>query len=210
MIQQIKSTFLIAIAMLLALPLSAQGAADVWINKVTSQLQNKGVEANFRINEDGMRISGRLLMEGNKYLFDTDEMKIWYDGTTQWTLQVGYDYDELYINEPTLEDQQSINPYLLLKNYKDHFTGTDGSDKNIAGTLLHEIILTAKDETQEPSALKVYIKSNGELAAIHLIFSDDREYKIDIRSMRSGLTFPKDTFTYSEKAYPADEVIDMR
>ena len=210
MIQQIKSTFLIAIAMLLALPLSAQGAADVWINKVTSQLKNKGVEANFRINEDGMRISGRLLMEGNKYLFDTDEMKIWYDVTTQWTLQVGYDYDELYINEPTLEDQQSINPYLLLKNYKDHFTGTDGSDKNIAGTLLHEIILTAKDETQEPSALKVYVKSNGELAAIHLIFSDDREYKIDIRSMRSGLTFPKDTFTYSEKAYPADEVIDMR
>jgi hypothetical protein len=28
--------------------------------------------------------------------------------------------------------------------------------------------------------------------------------------MRNGLTFPKQTFTYSEKAFPADEVIDMR
>ena len=91
--------------MMLALPLSSQDRlAEIWLEKVTTQLKDKGVEINFRINEEGIRIGGRLLMEGNNYFFDTDEMKIWYDGTTQWTLQISYDYDELYINEPTFED----------------------------------------------------------------------------------------------------------
>ncbi len=208
--QRFKSLLLIAFAILITTSTMAQGAAEVWINKVTTQLQNKGAEINFRINEEGIRISGKLLMEGNHFHFDTDEMKIWYDGTTQWTLQNSNEYSELYISEPTLEDQQSINPYLLLKNYKESFTATDGGDKTIAGILLHEVTLTAKDDAQELSALKVYIKSSGDLAALHLIFPDDRVYKIDIRSMRSGLTFPQHTFTYIEKAYPANEVIDMR
>ena len=210
MIQRTKYTLLITLAMLLTLPISAQGAAEVWLNKVTSKMQDKGVEINFRINEEGMRIGGRLLMEGNNYYFDTDEMKIWYDGTTQWTLQIGFDDDELYINEPTLEEQQSINPCLLLSNYQNDFTATEGKDKNIAGTLLHEVTLTAKDDAKGLSAVKVYIKSTGELAAMHLISNDNKVYKIDIRSMRSGLTFSKETFTYSEKEYPVDEVIDMR
>ena len=137
-------------------------------------------------------------------------MKVWFDGTTQWTMQYDDEYCELYISNPTPEDQQSINPYLLLKNYKEHFTARDGSEKLISGKPVHEVILTAKDDQQELSSLHVYIKSDGHIAALLLNFPDDREYKIDVRSMRSGLTFPKNTFTYSEKSFPADEVIDMR
>ncbi len=197
--------------MMLALPLSSQDRlAEIWLEKVTTQLKDKGVEINFRVNEEGIRIGGRLLMEGNNYFFDTDEMKIWYDGTTQWTLQINYDYDELYINEPTLEDQLSINPYLLLNNYQEMFTATDGGDKNLGGLLVHEVVLTAKDNAHEVESLYIYIEGSGKLAALHLLFPDDRTYKIDVRSMRSGLTFPKSTFTYDAKAHPADEVIDMR
>ena len=53
--------------MLITTSTMAQGAAEVWINKVTTQLQNKGAEINFRINEEGIRISGKLLMEGKTY-----------------------------------------------------------------------------------------------------------------------------------------------
>ena len=48
------------------------------------------------------------------------------------------------------------------------------------------------------------------LTSLEFVASDKATHKIDIRSMRNGLTFPKDTFTYPEKEYPADEVIDMR
>ena len=206
----LKPLAALCIALLTATTALSQGTADVWLQKAISQLQKKGVEILFRTNEEGIRIAGRLLMYENSYLFDTDEMKIWFDGTTQWTLQLGSDYSELYISNPEPEDQQSINPYLLLKHYKESFTATDGGDKTINGQLLHKVTLTANDTRQELAGLHVYLKENGELAAMTLLFPDEREIKIGVRSLRNGLTFPKDTFTYSEKAYPADEVIDMR
>lgn len=202
--------FIISLATLFAQSISAQGTAEVWISKAVSQFQNKGAEVTFRINEEGFHMSGKLLMEGDSYHFDTEEMKVWFDGTTQWTMQYDDEYSELYISNPTIEEQQSINPYLLLKNYKEHFTARDGSEKTIAGKPVHEVILTAKDDQQELSSLRVYIKSDGSIAALVLDFPDDREYRIEVRTMRSGLTFPKQIFTYSEKTFPTDEVIDMR
>ena len=202
--------FIISFATLFAQSISAQGTAEVWLNKAVDQLHRKGVEIAFRINEEGFNISGKLLMEGDSYLFDTEEMKVWFDGTTQWTMQFDDEYSELYISNPTPEDQQSINPYLLLKNYKERFTIRDGSEKVINGSPIHEVILTAKNDDQELDGLKVYIKSDGTIAALRLIFPDEREYKVEVRSMRNGLTFPKNSFTYSASVYPADEVIDMR
>lgn len=196
--------------MLATIPVSAQGAAEVWLNKATEKLQNKGAEIVFRINEESIRISGKLLMDGHKFIYDTEEMKIWYDGTTQWTMQMGGGYNELYINNPTLEEQQIINPYLLLTSYKDHFTATDGGERNHNGKLVHMVKLKANDESQEPSDINIYITHDGTLSLLEVVAPDGHLYKIEVRSMRNGLTFPKDTFTYQAKEYPADEVVDMR
>ncbi len=199
-----------ALMIFVALPSSAQGTAEVWLNKATEKLQNKGTEVTFRINEEGIRISGKLLMDGQKFLYDTEEMKIWYDGTTQWTMQMGNGYNELYINNPTSEEQQAINPYMLLSSYKDNFSATDGGEKNLSGKLTHMVQLQANDESSELSNINVYIMSDGTLSLLEFIAPDGHPYKIEVRSMRNGLTFPKDTFTYPAKDYPADEVIDLR
>ena len=188
---------------------SAQGVADVWINKTIEKLQNKGSEISFRIDEDGMRLSGKLLMDDNKFFYDAGTIKIWFDGTTQWTLQTDAGYSELYINEPNLEDLQIINPYLLLKHYKDFFTISDGGEKSINGKLAHMVKLNAIDNSVV-SSVNVYIANDNTPIAVELVLPDGMVYKIEMRSMRNGLTFPKNTFTYPEKEYPANEVIDMR
>jgi hypothetical protein len=200
----------IIILMLVALPTMAQGTAEVWLDKATERLRNKGTEISFRIDEEGVRLTGKLLIDGENFLYDTDEMKIWYDGTTQWTLQMGSGYNELYINNPTPEEQQQINPYLLLKGYKEHFTPEDGGTKSLNGTTTHQVVLKAKDDSQEPSEIYVYINSDATLAAIEFAASDGSVYEIDVRSMRNGLTFPKDTFVFPTDGYHVDETIDMR
>lgn len=200
----------IALMIVTTLPASAQGSAEVWLHKATEKLQNKGTEIAFRISDDGMRISGKLLIEDKKFIYDTAEMKIWYDGTTQWTMQTGNGYNELYINNPSPEEQQAINPYILLSNYKDNFTATDAGEKTLDGKLVHQVKLEAHNENQELTDVNVYILSNGNIAAIELVAPDERVYEIEIRAMRNGLTFPKDTFSYNTQKYPADEVIDLR
>lgn len=209
-IEYISILFAFALVMLSVTSVSAQGVAEIWLSKATEKLQNKGTEIVFRINEEGVHISGKLLMEGERFSYDTEDMKIWYDGTTQWTMQMGNGYNELYINNPTPQEQQTINPYLLLTEYKDYFTATDGGEKTYNGKLVHMITMKANDESQEPSHINVYIASDASLSALEFMAPDGQLYKIEVRSMRNGLTFPKDTFTYRSEAYPADEVIDMR
>lgn len=196
--------------LLASTPVLAQGTAEVWLNKVTEKLQNKGTEISFRINEEGMRLSGKLLIEGEKFLYDTEEMKIWYDGITQWTLQMGNGYNEMYINNPTPEEQQSINPYLLLSNYKKHFTTTDGGATTLGGKPVHLVVLKAKYEDQEPETVNIYVSGDSNLSAIEFASSSDLDFRIEVRSMRSGLTFPKGTFTFQAESHQVDEIIDMR
>lgn len=206
-----RLTGLITLFVLILIPstLSAQGVAEIWLNKATEKFKNKGSEISFRINEEGIRLSGKLLIDGERFFYDTEEMKIWYDGTTQWTLQMGSGYNELYINNPTPEEQQNINPYILLSNYKEHFTIADGGRKD-NGKPVHKIIMTPKDMSQAPASINVFLDSDAMLTSLEFIASDEATYKIEVRSMRNGLTFPKDTFTYPEKEFPADEIIDMR
>lgn len=201
-------TFLVM--MLFALPTSAQGVAEVWLNKALQKLQNKGAEMSFRIDGEGMSFSGKLLMEENKFHYDSETIKIWYDGTTQWTLQSDAGYRELYISQPDLEDLQIINPCLLLKHYKEFFTITDGGEKTIHGKLTHMVTLNAISDNSQITDINVYIDNYGVPVFLELMLLDGMEEEVEIRSMRDGLTFPKNTFTYSEKDYPADEVIDMR
>lgn len=205
------ATLIIACAMMTiaAMPVSAQGTAEVWIDQAAEKLRNKGAELTFRINEDGAHVSGKLLMDGEKFVYDTEDMKIWYDGTTQWTLQFSVGYSELYINNPTMEEQQSINPYMLLNSYQDYYTITDRGEKVLNGKPVHMVTLKDKGAAA-PNSINIYIHNDRSLALIEFNASDDRSYKIEVRSMRNGLTFPKGTFTYQPEVYPADEVIDMR
>lgn len=209
-VRTLTRVFAVALTMLTSLPSIAQGASEVWLDKAYEKLQNKGVEIAFRISEEGMHLNGKLLIDGERYAYDSEDMKIWFDGTTQWTMQMGSGYNELYVATPTPEEQQAINPYLLLNNYRERYNVTDGGEKNVNGRLTHVVKLEAREETHEPGNVNVYVLSDGSLAAISIIASDGRTFKIEVRSMRNGLTFPKGSFTYPEGKYPADEIIDMR
>ena len=69
--QRVKSVLLLLFTMGCVMPLAAQGPAEVWLDKASSLFQQKGVEIVFRINEEGIRIGGKLLMSEDRFLFDT-------------------------------------------------------------------------------------------------------------------------------------------
>ena len=73
-IEYISILFAFALVMLSVTSVSAQGVAEIWLSKATEKLQNKGTEIVFRINEDGVHISGKLLMEGERFSYDTEDI----------------------------------------------------------------------------------------------------------------------------------------
>lgn len=204
-------TFIVMIVLAFApVWVGAQNVAEVWLGKTAALFQNKGVELRFRLNEEGVRTNGRFLMEGEKFCFDTDDMKIWFDGTTLWTLQNDISYSELYISNPTDEELRSINPYMLLQTFDEYFLPVDEGDRNVGDEWLHVISLVPKTSQQDLSKMVFYLTASGEPKIVDLVLAENREYRIEIRAFRNGLTFSQHTFTYREKEYPANEVIDMR
>lgn len=187
---------------------SAQDStAEKLLAQAASLFQQKGAEVRFLIEEEGININGKLLMEGNKFHFDTNEMQVWFDGKTQWTAQHSSDITEVYISEPTPAEQQSVNPYLLLSHYKEAFSTHLGSKKGG----VQEVLLRALNEKQELKLVNLNIKDNGELKQLTLTFPDERVYHVHILSFRNGLTFQKSTFSIPDaELKKANEVIDMR
>ena len=203
--------FAIALSMLLSASFgklhAQESVADKLLAQAASLFTDKGAEAHFLIDEEGVNINGKLLMEGNKFYFDTNEMQVWFDGKTQWTAQNSSGVSEIYISEPTPAEQQSVNPYLLLSNYKKAFSAHLGLKQKG----LQEVVLDALNDKQELKGASLTIKDNGELKQLTLTFPDMREYHIYILSFRNGLTFQKGTFTIPEKKLKeASDVIDMR
>jgi DEAD/DEAH box helicase domain-containing protein len=76
--------------------------------------------------------------------------------------------------------------------------------------LTHMVTLKPKDSEQAATSFNVYITSDGSLSAMEMVTPDGDAFRIEVRAMRNGLTFPKETFTYQPKDFPADEIIDMR
>ncbi|KAA6307927.1 hypothetical protein EZS27_040399, partial [termite gut metagenome] len=76
-----------------------------------------GIKADFTVKVFG---EGRLLeeMQGSirlkeeKLLLKTDDAVIWFDGKTQWSYWA--ETEEVNVTNPTTEELQSINPYVLL------------------------------------------------------------------------------------------------
>lgn len=202
-----KKIFIATLLLLTAIAtMSAANEADALIKKAAAAFCNKGVEVSYTLDMDGNILSGKLSMDGQKFFIDAEEMLTWFDGKTQWTMQVDDDYSEVYISEPTADELKSINPYLLLNHYEKGYTASLGS-KNKG---LQEVVLTAKDQT-DIKAVTVWMKPDGYVDAMRVVLAQGQEMNIKVNSFRNGLSLSKSTFTIpSAKLKKAAEVVDMR
>lgn len=188
--------------------LSAANDADKLIQRAAEAFCKKGVEVTYSLQSDDFSFGteGKLLMDGKKFVIDAPEMRTWFDGKTQWTMQIDVDYTTIYIVEPTEEELKNINPYLLLNGYQDSFVATMG--KKEKGQ--QQIILTAKDP-QEIQTVTIWLKENGTVDAMHITVPQGQTIDIKVKSFRNGLVHAKNTFTIpSATLKKASDVVDMR
>ena len=204
-----KKTFISTFILLMATQsIYAANEADQLIQKAAEAFCKKGIEVSYTLSSDGLdfETDGKLLMDGRKFVIDSPEMRTWYDGKTQWTMQMDEDYSTVYIVEPTEDELKNINPYLLLNNYQDNFTAAMGKkDKG-----LQEIVLTAKDQ-KDIQSVSIWLKDDGSVNAMHIVVPQGQAIDIKVNSFRNGLSHSKNTFTIpSATLKKASDVVDMR
>ena len=116
--------------------------------------------------------------------------------------------EEVNLTEPTTEEIATVNPYILINNYKKDFyiktLKSKSSKESIAeltpkkkGTNIDHIIIIINTTTWNPSSFKLYYS--------------DRTYSIiNLSKYATDQNFPDSTFVFNKKQYSKAELIDLR
>lgn len=153
--------------------------------------------------------SGTMLMRGEKFFFDTEQVSCWFDGETQWTLVK--QSQEVNITSPTLDERKSISPFYLIGLYKQGYKLSMGRERlrgvevfevrlkqNNRDDLPKDVILSIKTDDFTPMCIRARMKTKTEWTRITLY-----DYVI-------GRNLAENAFRFESEAYPGVEVVDLR
>lgn len=200
-----KKLLIALMTILLPLGLSAQNdakAAEV-LDKVLKELSTtNGIRLEFGGSE-----SGFLLLKGEKFYLNNGNIQSWYDGKNQWSY-VG-DTEEVNISNPTDEELLHINPYFILKNYKDEFTYQYKGSQTRNGVKGHEIMLMPR-QTGTQDAIRLFISKSNHPLALRFEKNGQTVSEINVTSYQNDQQLKDEVFRFNKSLYPNAEIIDMR
>ena len=119
-----KLNFSIILSIISIIGLNAQKSidAEVLINNLLNKIKTSPFRTEFTLSVvqknavTSQSMSGKFLMNGKKFHIDSDIVKVWYDGKTQWGLNT--EAKEVSISEPTEQELIETNPLTILGAYK--------------------------------------------------------------------------------------------
>lgn len=178
-------------------------AMDV-LNKTAQVIGHKGgASANFTFSNAKLgTTSGSIAIKGNKFNAHTPLATVWFNGKTQWTYMKRN--DEVNVSNPTLAQQQMMNPYTFVNIYKKGYTLSAKSEG--ANNVVHLVAQTKKQSIQE---MYVTVNKKTSVPSKIKMKHSNKWYTITIGSLSSRKQ-PDSLFSFNSKDYPSAEVIDLR
>ncbi len=154
---------------------------------------------------DGAKSQGAITLSGNRFLMENNEIKVWYDGKTQWSYMPST--QEVNITEPTAEELQQINPIMIIKSFKENYSLHPSKSTSTEST----IILKAKKANAEIPMVTVTLNKSTSLpSSITLKMASGQSGSIKINSITIGKKLSDPSFRFQASKYPGVEVIDLR
>lgn len=165
---------------------------------------SKSMETAFTINGGAGPVQGSATLAADRYTMFTPQLKVWFDGRTQWTLLEST--GEVSITEPTADELMASNPFAILSASDDYYKVSDLNPSNG----IKRLLLTPKDKTSPISSITLGIASNDFPAFLKIELTSGERIEVNINSMAESQAKPVAFFRYDPNRYPAQEVIDLR
>lgn len=180
---------------------SAQTAKQI-LDKAASVVNaKKGATANFVMSGKYGNASGTISIKGNKFVANTPQAKMWYDGKTQWTYMTAT--EEVNVSTPTEAQQQTMNPYRFINLYNMGYSMTKKDVKSG-----YEVYLKATNP--KCTITEMYITVNSQFVPTNVKMKTAKGWtNINISNFRKA-SLPDKVFRFNAKDYPQAEVIDLR
>lgn len=181
---------------------SAQSSLD---RMVAAMKKHPSMEIAFTVWNNGNSSSGSMSVAGRNFHLSTPEMKVWYDGKTQWSYAPSA--GEVNVTEPTSEELAQTNPLSILSNLNKNFT----CRRLKAPAGLEKIELIPRRKNADMASVILTLKTSTSLPQ-EIAVKDAKGVvtTVKISSITGGKTKPAGSFRFNQAAYPGVEVVDLR
>lgn len=157
----------------------------------------------------GNNTKGSLKISKECFVIDVALFRLWFDGTTLWTMNTMNGYEEIYVTSPDKEEAALFNPINIFK--QPGLTVTTNADKDG----LKSISVTSQQLVIGDINLQLEILYNPTTYRIERVtgmdrFNQSQNIAIAIKNYKSGLELNKETFQCPVSNYPDAEIVDMR
>jgi len=189
-----------------ALAASAQTPAKM-LDMVLDAFNRAGtVTADYSLQTPDGTTSGTVTMQGKRFRILSNDVKCWYDGTTQWAYSPVT--GEVNITTPTDEDLQLSNPYAAAQGLKRNCRLSQ-VDTRAQG--IYTLRMQPKDKSQIKDIYLFIYKATRRIHVVRIEMADGKVNTLTIKGYKTHLTFDKSPFTYDASQVPAGtEVVDLR
>jgi outer membrane lipoprotein-sorting protein len=152
---------------------------------------------------------GSIILKGNMYKVNIMGTDSYFDGKTMWLHMI--DANEVNITDPSMMDDEMLNPVTLFSNYEKGFNYIYDEQTTIDGKVVDVIDLFPSKRDKSYSRIKLYFnRDNNQIVRVQQVGKDGNNYIIGIKSMVVNTPVDDSVFHFDPVKHPGVEVIDLR
>lgn len=156
--------------------------------------------------EDSTRLSGTVLLSGNKYRVQTPEQTVVTDGTTTWIYTPA---DTQVVVNDAAEGESAVTPDAFLTASAERYTVTETRNVQRSGRPHQRLEIEATDSSSQFESATLWVRGSDQIVS-RMRATDRNGSTLDLRlhEIEVNPPLPNNAFTYHPPA--GVEVIDLR
>lgn len=186
--------------------------AESIMNKLIHTLTTNGIQTNFSLTviEKNKVISqairGNFKMKAEKFNLEMPELKVWFDGKTQWSYSASD--NEVTITEPMQTDLQALNPLAFMAAFKAKSIVRFSKQTS---TEQHFIELIPRSKKEAFSSILIGInKSSNFPQMLHVRDQKQQVHQFKLTGFKLVHTLTDRTFVFNKSDFNSVVVNDLR
>ena len=187
--------------------------ADKIVSDLLAEARGNAIKTNFKLafseksNSQAQVSMGTFTIKGNKFVLEMVDMKVYFDGKTQWAYVAKN--NEVSVTEPSEKELSETNPMAILSGFKAKSIIRFSS--KVKSTQNYCIEMTPKAKNQDIAKIEVQIaKSNGNLYSIKLINKNGSASLLSLTNFQKNVKVADAIFVFNSAKYKGVEVNDLR
>lgn len=186
--------------------------AEKLITDLLVSAKSNAIKTNFKLTffeknaVNSQSSSGTFIIKGNKFVLEMSDMKVWFDGKTQWSYLKNN--NEVSISEPTEKELGETNPMAILSGFRNKSTIRFSKSKS---TQNHIIEMIPKTKNKDFSKVEVLInKTNGHLVSIKLNADNGSGSILSLTNFQKGISTTENLFVFDKSKFKGVMINDLR